>query len=286
MARHPSALILLLAMAPAACRTAQEPAATADEAVVTLTPAPPLTSRPDPSWRWLDALDQPYSEPFRKSFRYGKAEVTVRHPKQAEAFACRVVARKLKPNFAYQVKLVGMPPTAWGEKGDAESNRRIGELGRWWRRGEDAGNAYVFDDDDKAKMEAYLLFGYFVTGAEGKADVRLRLDSSFHVLWKTSQWPPAKEDGRPTRHKIVARAGAWGYDRAFPDGELELYAEAQYGRPPRGTVWLPAGRYTCFVLLTEESFHAWGGGDGGDWAPALAAPIEFIIGPPKAKEPR
>ena len=272
-------LALLLAIHAAACRKTQAPKAQGDEQTVKLGPAPALTAKPDQSWRWLDALDQPYSAAFRKSYAYADAEVTVRFAKRAKVFGCRLTARKLKPNFAYQVKLVGMPPSVWGAKGNAASNRRIGELGRWWRRGADGGNAYVFDGRDGGTLEAYLLFGYFVTDARGQAEVDFRLDSSYHVLWKTSQWPPAKEDARPTKHRIVARAGAVGYDRAFPDGVLALYAEAQYGRPPTGALRLPGGRYKCFLLLTEESFHAWGGGDGGDWAAALAAPIEFFVLP-------
>jgi len=277
-------VVLCVVAASGGCRKAVEHRQKGDTQKVKLSPAPTLTAKPEQSWRWLDALDQPYSDKFRKTFDYAQADVTVSLPKVGAVFSGRLSAKKLKPNFAYQMKLVGMPPSVWGEKGDAASNLRLGKLGRWWRRGEQGGNAYVFDEGDKSKLEAYLLFGYFVTDAQGKAEVDLRLDSSYHVLWKTSQWPPAKEDGRPTSHKIVARAGAYGYDRAFPDGVLKLYAEAQYGRPPRGTVELPVGRYRCFLLLTEESFHAWGGGDGGDWAAALAAVVEFNIMPPDMGE--
>jgi hypothetical protein len=257
-----------------------------NEAEVRLEPAPALTAKPEQEWRWRDANDNPYSEAFRAHFTYEGSEVTVRFRKAAPDFECRVRARKMKPNFAYQVKLVGMPRSVWGERGDAASNHRIGELGRWWRRGADGGNIYFMTDADKDEMEAYLLFGYFMTDADGSADATVRLDSSYHVLWKTSQWPAAKEDSAPTKHTIVAKAGQYGYDQDHPPGEIELYAEAQYGRPPKGTVRLPAGRYRCFLLLTEESFHAWGGGDGGDWAAALAATIEFTITAPKATGPR
>jgi hypothetical protein len=269
----------MLAMAPVLAAALQVDAWGRD-AAVRLVPAPALTCKPVQSYRWLDALDQPYSEEFRKIYTYDKAEVSVRFPKECSELRLTLAGRKLKPNFAYQAKLVGMSPAHWGEKGDAAANRRLGEVGRWWRRGEMGGNAYVFDETDKDSLEGYLVFGYFVTDAAGKADVSFRVDSSYHVLWKTSQWPPAKEDGRPTLHRVIARAGSYGYDRSFTDGEFELYAETQYGRPPIGAARLPAGKYRCFLLLTEESFHAWGGGDGGDWAAALAAEIEFTITPP------
>jgi len=268
----------LLAVALAGCRRTNE----GGGASVRLGPAPVLTCKPNPCFRWLDALDHPYSDAFRRSFSYADAHAVVRFPREGPVFHGRVVARKLKPNFAYQIKLVGMPLFLWGKKGDAASNRRIGELGRWWKPGKDAHNAYFFDtDEDKSHMEGYLIFGYFVTDAQGNADATFRLDSSLHVLWKTSQWPPAKGDAKPTRHPIVAQAGRGGYDRSFPKGELEVYAEGQYGRPPLGKARLPAGRYRCFFLLTEESFHSWGGGIGGDWAAALAAPIEFAITSPE-----
>lgn len=282
------ALLAAVLCGAAGCQAAREaqgedPAPPEGQVVVKLEPAPVLTAKPEQSWRWLDAADNPYSDGFKANFGYEGAQVEVRFPRGAKAFTCAIRARKLKPNFAYQVKLVGMPPSVWGEKGDAATNRRLGELGRWWRRGEEAGNLSLFtmvNEADKEKLEAYLLFGYFVTDTKGSADAKLTLDSSYHVLWKTSQWPAAEADSEPTKHKIVAEAGSYGYDRAFPPTTIELYAEAQYRRPPKGTVRLPPGDYKCFLLLTEESFHSWEE-DGGDWAAALAAPIEFTILPPQ-----
>jgi len=268
----------LLLAAAAGCKQSEQ----GGEAAVRLGPAPVLTCKPEPQFRWLDALGHPYSEAFRKEFSYKKAEVEVRFPAEGPAFRGSLAARKLKPNFAYQMKLVGMPPFLWGRKGDADANRRIGEVGRWWIPGKEGRNAYFFDtekDDERARMEGYLVFGYFVTDAEGKADVSFAADSSYHVLWKTSQWPPAENDARPTHHAVVAEAGRYGYDQTFPPGELGLYAEAQYGRPPIGKARLSPGRYRCFLLLTEESFHDYTTKDGGDWAAALAAVVEFTIAP-------
>ena len=249
--------------------------------------APALTCKPKPVFRWKDALDQEYGEAFRKTFSYEKAEVVVSFPKAGPAFAGTLRARGLKPNFAYQMKLVGMPSGLWGEKGDDGSNGRIGRVGRWWEPGETGGNLYSFSwsgeppkEPDPAKMEGYLLFGYFVTDAEGHAEVPFRVDSSFHVLWKTSQWGgPSKDDAKPTRHPVVAEKGG-AYDRSFPEGEVELYAEVERGRPAIGAVRLEPGRYHCFVLLTEESFHAYGDPLAGDWAAALAAPVDFTITEP------
>jgi len=248
------------------------------EALVRLVPAPALTCRPEAKYRWLDCLGQPYSQAFRRTFSYKNAEATIGFNRRAPLFGGTLRARKLKPNFAYQIKLVGLPPAEWGRKGHAASNRAIGELGRWWLPGKEGRNAYFFDGEkDKEGMEGYLVFGYFVTDANGEASVPFCLNSSYHVLWKVSQWAPAKDDSPPTQHKVVAEAGRYGYDRDFPPGEFALYAESQTGRPPIGQARLPAGDYRCFFLLTEESFHDYTSPDGGDWAAALAALIEFTI---------
>jgi hypothetical protein len=258
------------------------------EAVVRLVPAPALTCKPEPKYRWLDCLGQPYSEAFRKSFDYKDAEVDVRFERRAAVFQGRVSARRLKPNFAYQIKLVGLPPSLWGEKGHAAANRALGEAGRWWIPGKEGRNAYFFGEEketDKDAMEGYLLFGYFVTDGDGKAEAPFRLDSSYHVLWKVSQWAPDKDDSPPTQHQVAAEAGSLGYDRSFPPGEFALYAEAQTGRPPIGQVRLPPGDYRCFLLLTEESFHDYTNADGGDWAAALAVLVHFTITQATAERP-
>ncbi|HPD14562.1 MAG TPA: hypothetical protein PLE19_06420 [Planctomycetota bacterium] len=256
------------------------------DAVVRLVPAPALTCKPEPKYRWLDCLGQPYSDEFRKSFSYARAQVEVRFPRRAPVFEGTISARRLKPNFAYQVKLVGLPPSQWGRRGHAASNRALGDAGRWWRPGPTGGNAYFLDEEkDKDGMEGYLVFGYFVTDAEGQAEMSFCADSSFHVLWKVSQWKPGEGDSAPTTHRVIAEAGRPGYDRSFPAGEVALYAEAQTGRPPVGQVRLPPGDYRCFFLLTEESFHDYYNELGGDWAAALAALIEFTILPPPPDSP-
>ena len=48
-------------------------------------------------------------------------------------------ASGLKPNFAHQVKLVGMPSAEFGAAGDDLANERIGYAGRWYKVG--VGNA-------------------------------------------------------------------------------------------------------------------------------------------------
>jgi len=38
------------------------------------------------------------------------------------------------------------------------------------------------------KFTGYLVFDYFITDENGDAIVSFETDSSYHVLWKTSQW--------------------------------------------------------------------------------------------------
>jgi len=243
--------------------------------------------------RWRDLADQLYSDSFRSSFSYfntSESNATVSYEPAAATLSGTLAATGLKPWFAYQMKLTGKAGILGADEasnqGDALawSSYQLGQVGRWWCN---TCGWNLSDRELKSHLNAghtiigYLLFDWFATDALGNATHAFALDSSFHVLWKTSQWPPAKEDSQPTQHKVVAEAGGCGYDRSFPPGELSLYAEAQTGRPPIGQVRLPAGDYRCFFLLTEESFHDYTNPDGGDWAAALAALIEFtVIGAP------
>ena len=85
-----------------------------------------LTS-PTESYRWLDVANQPYSEDFRDSYNYTQEDVDVEITYEivGNSFQGTLTAVKLKPNFAYQLKLVGNPDI------DADSNERIGLAGRW-----------------------------------------------------------------------------------------------------------------------------------------------------------
>ena len=76
-----------------------------------LSPAESTLTSPDGNYRWLDIADQEYSPAFRETFKYADASVTVEYLKTADTFRGKLSAKNLKPNFAYQVKLVGEPDT-------------------------------------------------------------------------------------------------------------------------------------------------------------------------------
>ena len=249
---------------------------------VKLTPVREITSRPDAPYRWLDALDRPYAERYRRSYSYEDARAIFEYKTRGSTFQATLEATDLKPNFAYQVKLVGKPTSRWKDAGDDAANRRLGKLGRWWRPGPYAGNVYYYyydgeqNEPDDADLEGYILFDFFVTDSRGGASVALKLDSSFHVLWKTSQWPRGSRDPAERTYPVVVAPGSKAYARAFPPDEVSIYAESQYGRAEPGQAVMPPGRYQCLFVLTEESFHAWDD-EGGDWAAALGGDVEFTI---------
>ena len=115
-------------------------------------------------------------------------------------FRGTLAAANLKPNFAYQLKLVGVPGTASNEwtggsnlnnKGDG-SAPNPNDLVYFARRD-------VSDPTSPTGLHyrytGYLVLDYFITDASGDAAVAFEADSSYHVLWKTSQRAPTDQDG-------------------------------------------------------------------------------------------
>ena len=83
-----------------------------------------LTS-PQGNYRWLDVADQEYGPSYRESYDYAQATVEVNYSFVVTGIQGTLTAINLKPNFAYQLKLVGSAGTP--------ANDRIGLSGRWWQ---------------------------------------------------------------------------------------------------------------------------------------------------------
>jgi hypothetical protein len=79
---------------------------------------------PDASYRWMDVADQTYSSSYQNSYQYSQATANVSYTEVGKTLVGKLLVTNLKPNFAYQLKLVGTPGTA-----DSEL---IGLAGRWW----------------------------------------------------------------------------------------------------------------------------------------------------------
>ncbi len=233
-------------------------------------------------YRWKDIAGNVYSAEFQTGFSYsGQPTVSVTLEELGTTLRGSLSAAGLKPNFAYQVKLLGKPTRAWGTAGDDWSNERIGRLGRWWA--ESVGNvddAYYDANKDRETISGYLVFDFILTDELGNANKQLKLDSSYHVLWNTRQRNPGGYD-RPSQTRTLAFTSQ-GYLSPFPVATSEtIYPEWESGRPSPGAAQLPNGSYRCGLLLTEESFHDApdGVGPGGSWAYALwNTGLHFSVG--------
>ena len=244
---------------------------------------PGLTS-PSSAYRWLNVADQAYSTAYQSSYDYTQATVQVNYETAGLVLQGTLNASNLKPNFAYQLKLLGTPDTA--------DNERIGLAGRWWQEewdgtkwtnGQNLNNKgsgsspnpndqtyYSRRDiadltsptDKKYRYTGYMLFDYFITDDSGSASLSFKVDSSYHVLFKTSQQARTSSDGPLKTTTTVSIFGEWE-------------------RLPVGGVHLQSGDYACQIMLTEESFHGScvnGSCElAGNWAAAMGAPVQFNI---------
>ncbi len=254
--------------------------------------------------RWMDVADHLYRESYRESYNYTQAAVSIDYFTDAATLHGTLTATDLKPNFAYQLKLIGSSI-------DPDGKEQIGLTGRWWQtewvdgtgwtNGQNLNNKgdgsspnpndlVYFQRRDitdptsptgkKYSYAAYRVLDYFVTDENGNAVFGFEADDSYHVLWKTSQRTPVAGDG-PTINKTFAvtlpdPVGA--YDTPYSETTVGVYGE--WERLPPGEILLPLGDYTAYFNLTEESFH--GSGYAGSWASAMSAMVTFTIVPEPA----
>jgi hypothetical protein len=251
-------------------------------------------------YRWLDVANQPYSEIFRNSYNYTQADVEITFEIVSNSFQGTLTAVDLKPNFAYQLKLAGNPDI------DAATNELIGLTGRWWQEewdgtewtnGQnlnnkgDGSSPSPNDDtyfarrdipDDTSptglhyRYTGYLVFDYFITDEDGNATFEFEANSSFHVLWKTTQRTWTTSDGPiKTTTFDVNPLLSTAYDLDYGETTISVFGE--WERLPVRGIFLQAGDYVAEIVLTEESFHGSGGSLAGNWAAAMGADIEFKV---------
>ncbi len=239
-----------------------------------------MRGRDDPEHeRWLDVAGNAYGSEFGRNFSYAGGKrfspcVRVRYERRGGSFRGRIEATGLKPNFAYQMKL----------RGDCARDRaafeRIGYAGRWRLPG--PGTNYG-DEDYRAypypaRVEAYILFDYFVTDARGCAAKEFDLNSTLHVLFNARFQGLGSYMDSPISRFVVDASSPDSYARPKPGPTAQfLWAQVEYapGRGAVGQVRLPPGRYRADLALTEESFHAYG--DGGFWATVMTVPVDFEV---------
>lgn len=262
----------------------------------TLTMTDSSLTLPSGVYRWMDVANQAYSSLYRNSFNYSQAAVTVNYCDVGETLSGKLIARNLKPNFAYQFKLVATPGTA--------DNERIGLAGRWWQETwngsawtggtnlNNKGNGTSPNPNDETyyarrsiadpssptgyhyRYTGYLVFDYFVTDSNGDATIDFETGSCYHVLWKTSQQSRTSNDGPIKMVTFDPDPSQPAYDQDYPSSTVSIFGE--WERLPMSNVNLTPGQYNCTTVLTEESFHGTGPLEG-NWAAAMSGNITFTI---------
>lgn len=256
--------------------------------------------------RQFDAfLDLDGSQPWSYA---NDPQVTITYDSSPSApyFIGHIQARRLKPNFAYQLKLMGKPvkgSRGFGANGDDLANERLGYAGRWWC---DSAHSTQTNFDDSHYVNfyknapgngnpvhniyGYMYLGVFVTNALGNADISFTGQNSYHITW--GDWQVGTSSGMPEDpHSPFSIQGGilnsnpttyYGYGSAAPTTTTRLFYEYEGSGRPRNNVVLPAGTYDCRFLLTEETFHN-SATNGGYWKSVLTADnINFRIGAPGA----
>ena len=247
-------------------------------AVATLSP---ITSS---GYRARDIADNDYAprfytktgDPDYTASDYAQAQVKITFKRSGSYFEGHLKGTSLKPNFAYQIKITGMPTREFGTAGDDLTNERIGLAGRWNKVG--SGNATdaqyqacKADPNCTDIYQGYLVFGFFLTDRYGAASADFRTDKSLHVLWRDcpaghTMTGCAAPSGRPTIYQdvIAGTAAGYGYNQDYQTWNIGVFGEVER-QPPQA--YLPSGEYRVRFSLTEESFHE--SGRGGYWAAAV-----------------
>ena len=245
-------------------------AAAAGQTTVPLHTAGAVTSPVTIDYRWQDTAQNAYAPAYVDGYGYDDATVTLTYETGEPTFVGHLSAAGLKPNFAYQIKIVGKPTGLFTPEqgGDDAANERIGYAGRWWEVTPSPGNrtdSYyeTYKDEPGYVFEAYLLFDFFITDRWGAAEVDFALDSSYHVLFWDWQRTQGACDNPLKTAVVTGQASDPAYSAAVGPTPVGVYPQIE--RLCDGTTALPTGVYNCRFLLTEESFHS----GYGNWAPAM-----------------
>lgn len=237
--------------------------------------------------RFKDIGGTEFNAAYISGYSYTNASVNLSLTQSGLKYLDGVVtATGLKPNFCYQLKLVGRPSKAATTSeqallADDATNERLGLTGRWWRMQPNPSNTNdteysQFKDDPAYIFQGYLEVGFFVTDASGNASVRIVGNNSYHVVWRVDQRPRSTNDGPILNHVVPATTANPAYDASLGPRAYALYGEWEPNRALPGQMAMPDGAYNCDVVLTEESFHDFGP-LAGNWSAVLTAPLQFSI---------
>ena len=131
---------------------------------------------------------------------------------------------------------------------------------------------------EKDQVQAYIFFDFFVTDKKGNAIRNFKLDSSLHVLWKIEQRNPDIPLSDIQEISVDASNPEYYAKPKKVPQNVRIWAERELVRyhHKNEIIKLPKGVYQGKIILTEESFHAYGG-DAGYWATVLKSDIQFEI---------
>ena len=142
---------------------------------------------------------EPGCQPPSSDPGYQGTDGVVFYSKVAETFEGFVVlSNTVTPPIPQplQIKLEGMG----SQSADADSNEKLGYIGRWW---DNTTNANIFSDSqyeavkDTNDVLGYVVFDGYDTALTSKT---FSLDSSYHTLW-------GPQSGRPTPGNVVMADG-------------------------------------------------------------------------------
>ena len=267
----------------------------ASEVTVRLADINSAITLPPGNFRWLDVADYQFDGTWIETYDYTQADVTVTYEIANGILRGTLTAFNLKPNFAYQLKLNGSSGTP--------SNEDIGLAGRWWQEqwngsqwtnGQNLNNKgdgsfpnpndvlyFARRDIPDAtsptgllyKYTGYIVFNYFITDENGHASLPFEVNSSYHVLWKTTQRTWTAADG-PIKSATFDPDPALSpaYNTDYGEATVSIFGE--WERLPVGEIFPEIGDdFEAQLVLTEESFHGSGGEYAGGWAAAMSANI-------------
>lgn len=278
---------------PVGGSTSTQPAAPKVDSTGTVKLVPFQDQWPSALPRLWDIGDVAYSTKY--SYSYSRASVTVTYSKMSASgyLEGTVTATGLKPNFCYQLKMVGVPcgltdssSGLYGGLGlaDNATNDWIMYNGRWWNyltedssfstNATDTTNLFAGTDKNSPARQQGWLAGYqyflcFVTDRNGNAGpLSFTANYSYHVTRKDNQldagdaWGTDNNPIGPGKIAYLLDRSTSAYLRNTASGTTPVWYE---GEPDNPADWkttgvcsiapMPAGTHRVILMVTEESFH-------------------------------
>ena len=258
--------------------------------VANLTRIDPGLTSPTGYYRWMNVADQLYAAAYPDTYSYTAANVQVEFETPAPTLRGTLTAANLKPNFAYQLKLVAGP--------ELSCNERIAKAGRYWEQtwsGTEWGSGWNLNSKGDGTYPNPNDLTYLArrdapsqTSPTGKLySYTGYLDGFLHHRRLRRRHAPFRGQlqlSRPLvgsghlfrRQSGVVRSLAAPAGIRHQPSPGHRQRVGRVGATAAGGVFLDPGSYTCQMVLTEESFHSYST-YGGRWAAAMGGEISFSI---------